>query len=194
MNGHCFKPLGFEVVYYPTKANWCISPYSFHPHHTHFLTVTWIQLNCTSHPLKLLFPILWSTPQMWGAQLWGFSETFFAHNIVVQSFGVSDSSWPRGLQNARLPGPSPSPRACSNSCPLSWWWVQLCSSLKILGIALLWDWFFFQHSCLEKPMNSMKRQKDLTLKDELPRSIGTQYTTREEQRNSSGRNEEAEPT
>ena len=43
-------------------------------------------------------------------------------------------------------------------------------------------------------MNSMKRQKDFTLKDELPRSIGTQYTTTEEQRNSSGRNEEAEPT
>ena len=115
------------------------------------------------------------------------------HTVLLFSH-VSDSSWPHGLQNARLPCPSPSPRACSKSCPLSWWWVKLCSSLNILGIALLWDWFFFQHSCLEKPMNSMKRQKDLTLKDELPRSVGTQYTTREEQRNSSGKNEEAEPT
>ena len=34
-----------------------------------------------------------------------------------------------------------------------------------------------QYSCLENPMNSMKRQKDRTLKDELPRSVGTQYAT-----------------
>ena len=42
-------------------------------------------------------------------------------------------------------------------------------------------------------MNSMKKQKDMTLKDELPRSIGTQYATGEEQRNSFRRKEEAEP-
>ena len=42
-------------------------------------------------------------------------------------------------------------------------------------------------------MNSMKRQKDMTLKDEPPRSVVVQYATREEQRNSSRRNEEAEP-
>ena len=41
------------------------------------------------------------------------------------------------------------------------------------------------HSCLENPMNSMKRQKDVTLKDELPRSVGAQYNTGEEWRNSS---------
>ena len=34
-----------------------------------------------------------------------------------------------------------------------------------------------QYFCLENPMNSMKRQKDRTLKDELPRSVGAQYTT-----------------
>ena len=39
-----------------------------------------------------------------------------------------------------------------------------------------------QFSCLENLMNSMKRQKDRTLKDELPRLVGTQYTTGEEQR------------
>ena len=50
-----------------------------------------------------------------------------------------------------------------------------------------------QHSCPENPMNSMKRQKDRTLKDELPRSVGAQYATGEELRNSSRRNEEAEP-
>ena len=34
-----------------------------------------------------------------------------------------------------------------------------------------------QYSCLENPVNSMKRQKDRTLKDKLPRSVGTQYAT-----------------
>ena len=49
--------------------------------------------------------------------------------LVLQTFSsaqfsrsvVSDSLWPHGLQHARLPCPSPSPRVCSNSCPLSWW-------------------------------------------------------------------------
>ena len=50
-----------------------------------------------------------------------------------------------------------------------------------------------QHSCLENPMNSMKRQKDLTLRDELPRSVRAQYATGEQWRNNSRRNEEAEP-
>ena len=38
----------------------------------------------------------------------------------------------------------------------------------------------FQYSCLENPMNSMKRRKGMTLNDELPRSTGAQYATREE--------------
>ena len=42
-------------------------------------------------------------------------------------------------------------------------------------------------------MNTMKRQKDRTLKDELPRSVGVQYATGEEQRNSSKKKEEAKP-
>ena len=37
-----------------------------------------------------------------------------------------------------------------------------------------------QYSCLGNPMNNMKRQKDMTLKEELPRSVGAQYATREE--------------
>ena len=36
-----------------------------------------------------------------------------------------------------------------------------------------------QYSCLENPMNSMKRQKDRTLKEELPRSVGAQYASRD---------------
>ena len=42
-------------------------------------------------------------------------------------------------------------------------------------------------------MNSMKRQKDRTLKDELPRSEGTQYATGDQWRNNSRNNEEMEP-
>ena len=42
-----------------------------------------------------------------------------------------------------------------------------------------------QYSCLENPMNSMKKGKDMTLKDELPRSVGAQYATEEEWRNNS---------
>ena len=50
-----------------------------------------------------------------------------------------------------------------------------------------------QCSCLENPMNSTKRQKDRTLKEELPRSVRAQYATGEEWRNNSRKNEEMEP-
>ena len=51
----------------------------------------------------------------------------------------------------------------------------------------------FQYSCLENPMNSMKRQNDRILKDELPRSVGAQYATRDQGRNNSRKNEGMEP-
>ena len=50
-----------------------------------------------------------------------------------------------------------------------------------------------QYSCLENPMNSMKRQKDRTLKDELPRLVGAQYATGDQWRNNSRKNDEMEP-
>ena len=50
-----------------------------------------------------------------------------------------------------------------------------------------------QYSCLENPMNSMKRQKDRTLKGELPMSVGAQYATADQWRNNSRKNEEIEP-
>ena len=49
-----------------------------------------------------------------------------------------------------------------------------------------------QYSYLENLMNSMKRQKDRTLKDELPRSVGAQYATGDQWRNNSRKNEETE--
>ena len=50
-----------------------------------------------------------------------------------------------------------------------------------------------QYSCLENPMNSMKRQKYRTLKDELPRLVGAQYATGDQWRNNSRKNEGTEP-
>ena len=50
-----------------------------------------------------------------------------------------------------------------------------------------------QYSCLENRMNSMKRQKDWTLKDELARLLGTQYATGGQWRNNSRKNEGIEP-
>ena len=50
-----------------------------------------------------------------------------------------------------------------------------------------------QYSCLENPMNSMKRQKDRTLKDELPRWLGAQHATGDLWKNNSRKNEGMEP-
>ena len=50
-----------------------------------------------------------------------------------------------------------------------------------------------QYSCLENPMNNMKRQNDRTLKEELPRSVGAQYATGDQWRNNSRKNEGMEP-
>ena len=51
-----------------------------------------------------------------------FSSVQFSRSVV------SDSLWPHGLQHARLPCPSPIPRAYSNSCPLCWWCHPTISS------------------------------------------------------------------
>ena len=52
------------------------------------------------------------------------------------------------------------------------------------------DGKLLQYSCLENLLNSMKRQKDRTLKHELPRLVGAQYATRDQWRNNSRKNEE----
>ena len=50
-----------------------------------------------------------------------------------------------------------------------------------------------QYSCLENPMNNMKRQNDRILKEEFPRSVGAQYATGDQGRNNSRKNEGREP-
>ena len=50
-----------------------------------------------------------------------------------------------------------------------------------------------QYSCFENPMNSIKRQKDVILKDEVPRSVGAQNATGDQWRNNSRKSEGMEP-
>ena len=72
----------------------------------------------------------------------------------------------------------------------SWWRVQTKRGPLEKGMEPL------QYSCHETPRNSMKMQKDMTLEDELPRSKGVQFITREERRtitNSSRKNGVAGP-
>ena len=56
-----------------------------------------------------------------------------------------------------------------------------------------WNGKPLQYPCLENHMNSMKRQKDRTLKDELPRLVGAQHATGDQWRNNSRKNESMEP-
>ena len=56
-----------------------------------------------------------------------------------------------------------------------------------------WNGKPLQHSCLENPVKSMKRQKIRTMKDELSRLVGAQYATGDQWRNNSRKNEETEP-
>ena len=60
-------------------------------------------------------------------------EKFKSYPLLLLSHPVmSGSLLPHGLQHARLPCPSPSPRACSNSCPLSQWCHPTISSSVVL--------------------------------------------------------------
>ena len=63
---------------------------------------------------------------------------------------------------------------------------KTCSTGEGNGKPLPYSW-------LENPMNSMKKQKDRTLKDELSRSVGAQYATGGQWRNKSRKNEEMKP-
>ena len=72
------------------------------------------------------------------------------------------------------------------------WWVMVESSDKMWSIGE-GNGKPLQYSCLENPMNSMKRHKDRTVKDELPRSVGAQYTTGDHWRNNFRKNEGMEP-
>ena len=81
---------------------------------------------------------------MW---LWKVRKRRVSISIQYQ-FGcsvVSNSLWPHGLQHARPPCPSPTPRACLNSCPLSRWFHPTISSSVVPSSP---DFHFFQHQGL----------------------------------------------
>ena len=65
-----------------------------------------------------------------GLNLWERGSYLWPRNCGPQSSHsvVSNSLWSHGLQHARLSSPSPTPRACSKSCPLSWWCHPIISS------------------------------------------------------------------
>ena len=71
-------------------------------------------------------------------------------------------------------------------------WVMLESSDKIWSTGER-NGKPLQYSCLENPMNSMNRQNDRILKEELPRLVGAQYATEDHWRNNSRKNEGMEP-
>jgi len=56
---------------------------------------------------------------------------WLCHSVRFSRSVMSNSLQPHGLQHARPPRPSPTPRACSNSCPLSWWCHATISSSVI---------------------------------------------------------------
>ena len=69
------------------------------------------------------------SPWLHAALICRLSKHLLWHDLLLFSCSVmSDSLWPHGLQHARLPCPSLSPRVCSNSCPLSWWCHPTISS------------------------------------------------------------------
>ena len=86
---------------------------------------TWVSLTprhalLLVHHTKSLLPAFLSCIK--GVEQWQFSSVQFTHSVM------SDSSWPHGLQHTRLPCPSPTPGAYSNSCQLSWWCHPTTSS------------------------------------------------------------------
>ena len=68
--------------------------------------------------------VVWKVPQcsLISLNIWDQSDSQFTRSVL------SDFLRPHGLQHARLPCPSPTPRACSNSCPLSQWCHPIISS------------------------------------------------------------------
>ena len=54
--------------------------------------------------------------------------TLDTRRLLFSHWAMSNSLWPHELQHTRLPCPSQSPGACSNSCPLCWWWHPTISS------------------------------------------------------------------
>ena len=73
------------------------------------------------------------------------------------------------------------------------WWVMVERSDRMWSTGEGENGKPLQYSCLENPMNSIKRQHDRILKEELPRLVAAQYATGDQWRNNSRKTEEIEP-
>ena len=69
------------------------------------------------HEISPWSPKGWRLYNLIKMRLHSLLSALFLYSCLV----MSNCLWPHGLQHARLPCPSPSPRVCSNSCPFSWW-------------------------------------------------------------------------
>ena len=84
------------------------------------------------------FPALGNFPMSWFFTSGGWSIGVSASaSVQFSCLVVSNSLWPHGLQHARCPSPSPTPGACSNSCPSSWWYHPTISPYVISSSSCL---------------------------------------------------------
>ena len=97
----------------------------------------YLLLSLFLHPLGLLFFIISSKPlshktisKSWALDFY-FSFSIPLCSVQFSCSVMSNSFWPHGLQHARLPCPSPTPRACSNLCLWSHWCHPTISSLAV---------------------------------------------------------------
>ena len=139
-------------------------------------------------------------------RIWGLGFYFprksqeVKHAVLVSLLSFSIRGQTENHNHRKLTNLTTWTTALSNSMKL---WAMLCRATQDKWVMVEWSdrmWSTgegngkpLQYSCLENPMNSMKRQKDRTLKDELLRSVGTQYATGDQWRNNSRKHEETEP-
>ena len=139
-------------------------------------------------------------------RIWGLGFYFprksqeVKHAVLVSLLSFSIRGKTENHNHRKLTNLTTWTTALSNSMKL---WAILCRATQDKWVMVEWsdrmwstgegDGKPLQYSCLENPMNSMKRQKDRTLKDELLRSAGAQYATGDQWRNNSRKNEGMEP-
>ena len=151
-----------------------------------------------------LFPVLWpllSIPICWCIECSTFTASSFRIwntstripsppvALFIVMFSKAYLTWHSGLSGSR---------SVITPSWLSWSWRSFLYSSSLYSSHRMWSTGEgngkpLQYFCLENPMNSMKRQKDRILKEELPRSVGSQYATGDQWRNNSRKNEGMEP-
>ena len=110
-----------SVDYFRQNLLWSQSPLN----HQSWKLLTFPQPCLKSYFAEIVYSLSPDTSGGVGIPLWGDGSVQFIRPVV------SDSLWPQGLQHTEFPRTSPSPRVCSNSCPLSWWRHPTISSSVI---------------------------------------------------------------